>query len=109
MKPLNNKRFKAITNEITETCDCNGGYCFWRQLVESQHPSLRLLIQLECIEKFKYIRSEQENKDIGSSAAAMEWVEQGYAKVFADVFNEDLSIKEIFKKTMELVDKAKRA
>lgn len=39
----------------------------------------------------------------------MEWVEKGYAKAFADVFDEELSIKEIFKKTMELIDKAKKA
>lgn len=105
MKILNNKKFIEICNEITETCDCKNGYCFYRQLVESQKPSIRLLVQLECIEKYKYEQSEKLGKDIGHSNAAMLWVEEGLAKAFADVYDEDLTIKQIYKLTLEKIKK----
>ena len=100
MSTFNEKKFFEVCEEITDTCDCKGGYCFYRNLVAHQHPSLRMLIQVECIEKIKWIMSEREGKDVGISAASEHWISAGFAQKFADVYDENLTVKEIFKRTM---------
>jgi len=102
------QRFREVAAEITEHCDCKNGYCFWRELVEHQHPSLRLLVQVECIQKFKWEESQRQGHDIESEkeggchgAAAQIWVESGLAEAFAKAWDEDLSVKQIYKRTLE--------
>lgn len=41
-----------------------------------------LEIQIEEINKYKWIRSEEEGRDIGGNCACDEWVFKGYAKNF---------------------------
>jgi len=41
-----------------------------------------LEVQLEEINKYKWIRSEQEGHDIGRNCACNEWIAKGYAKQF---------------------------
>jgi hypothetical protein len=61
----------------------------------------RLLIQVKCLEKFKYERSEKEKRDIGGAEAWRLWVDEGFAKKFADVWNEDRAFKQIYKEITE--------
>lgn len=100
MRTINEKRFSAIVQEIAGDCSCNDGYCFFRRLVETMHPDVRLLVQFKCIEKFKWEESERRKEDIGWHNAGMQWVENGYAKRFADVYDENLTVKEIYLKTI---------
>ena len=101
MRPFNEKRFLEVIREIAQDCDCKDGYCFFREVIMHQHPDLRMLIQIECLEKFKYVRSQKHKKDIGSHSAGQLWVDEGFAKKFAEVYNEDLTVREIFRRTME--------
>lgn len=101
MRGFNEKRFLAIISEIAEECCCGKKYCFFRKLVETMHPDIRLLVQMKCIEKFKYEESERQKDDIGWHKAGMEWVDQGFAKRFAEVYDEELTVKEIYKKTID--------
>lgn len=105
MNTFNEKRFRAVCDEITETCSCKDGYCFYRMLITHQHPSLRMLIQIECMEKFKWEESERQGQDIGNTAAAQMWVENGFAEAFAEAYDEDSSVKEIYKKTLSICKK----
>ena len=41
-----------------------------------------LEVQIEEINKYKWIRSEEEGHDIGKNCACNEWVVRGYAKNF---------------------------
>lgn len=101
MPHFNEEKFKKVCDEITETCDCKSGYCFYRLLVTKQHPSLRLLIQMECMEKFKWEESERHAKDIGEDAYEL-WVTNGLAEAFAEAYNEDKSVKQIYKETLAI-------
>ena len=101
---LSDKKFKEVCEEIAETCDCKGGYCFFRNLVTHQHPSLRMLIQLECIEKFKWILSEREGKDVGEQNAAMIWSTSELASAFSQAYSEEKTVRQIFKDTMEMAE-----
>ena len=98
---MNEKKFLRVLDELCPE-DCKGGYCFYKMFLKEQHPDIRTLIQLKCIEKFKWHESERENKDIGWGEAGMRWVTTGLAKKFAEVYNEDLSVVEIYTLTTKI-------
>ena len=98
---ISEKKFLEVVDEVSaEGCACHGKHCTFRMIIEHQHPDIRTLIQLQCILKFRYERSEYEHKDIGKTAEML-WFESGLAKRFAEVYSEDLSFKEIYKRTIE--------
>ncbi len=89
---------KDYLSLIKELCppECQG-YCFFKVYFEITHLDERTLIQMKCLEIFKYEEGERVNKDIGWDAAILLWVERGHAKRFAEVFNENLSVKENYR------------
>ena len=93
------KRFNEIIDEISSE-SCKKSYCFFRKFVESLHPDPRVLIQLKCIEMFKWEESEREDHDIDWNEAGMRWSLEGYAEAFAKVFNEELSVRKIYMLTL---------
>lgn len=101
MPLINEKRFQEIINEISEECNCHNGYCFFRELIKTMHPDIRLLVQFKMIEKWKWIWSKNEGRDIGLHTAGMKWVEDGYAKKFAEFYNENESVASIHRKILE--------
>ena len=100
MNVMNEKKFTEICKEIAGECDCHGGYCFFKHMVEHQHPQIRTLVQCKILEKQKWIWSQEQHDDIGWNGAWMKWAEEGYAKTFADLYNEDDSISTLHKKIL---------
>lgn len=92
-------KFIEKCKEIAEHCACHDDYCFFREVVIHQKPSLRMIIQLDAMERWKYEESERQKHDVGDEAAML-WVTEGFAKAFAEVYNEDLTIKEIYNRTI---------
>ena len=101
------KRFPALMDELA--CEsCNSGYCFLKTFVESLHPEPFVLIQLKCIEFFKWEESERKGYDVGWNDAGMIWATSGYAGSFRAVFNEELSPKENYLLTLEHMKNLKK-
>jgi hypothetical protein len=99
MSKISKKHFNELINELV--CEtCTSKYCFVKVFLESLHPEPVILFQLKCIEKFKWEESERKGEDIGWNEAGILWAEQGYAKAFREEFDEDLSINEVYKRTM---------
>jgi len=99
------RSYKDILDDICED-NCNvkedcGGYCTLKEILVSMHPSPRLLIQIKCIEKFKFEESQRNGSDIGWQEASIRWVDEGFAKKFNDVYNEDMTFKETYRKTIK--------
>jgi len=95
-----NKCFPKLINELT--CDhCNNNYCFIKVFLELLHPEPIVLVQLKCIEFFKWEQSEKVGYDIGWEEAGLRWAMDGYASAFRDVFNDSLSVKDNYRLTME--------
>ena len=95
---MNREKYHKLVEEVCpESCK---GYCFFKMFFEMIQRDPRTIIQLKCIEKFKWEVSEKEQKDIGWEESIMKWTSDGYAKKFAEIYNEDLSVKEIYKLTM---------
>lgn len=97
---ISEKKFLKVVDEVSaEGCYCHGNFCTFRTIIEHQHTDIRLLIQLQCILKFRYEESERQGEDIGSKAE-MKWFESGLAEEFAKVYNDELSFKEIYSRTL---------
>lgn len=60
----------------------------------------RLLVQIKCVWKYKYEESKRQNKDIGWNGAWTDWREKGYASKFAEVYNDELTFTEIYKRVV---------
>ena len=96
------KTTNQIIDEICEDC-CHSHceYCTAKQILlwmMGQDP--RHIIQIKCIEKYKYERSEELKKDIGWDEAADEWTKK-HAEAFAKYYEHDLSYSAIYRKVMQ--------
>jgi len=100
MRKHSKKRYIELLDELTdENCKCK--YCFLKKFLESLHPEPRVLVQLKCLEKFKWEKSEAEGRDIGWNEAGLIWATEGWAVAFNAVFHEYLSIVQVYRLTKE--------
>jgi len=97
---MKNSAFRKFLYEICEDCDChnsNNPYCTLIEFIsDSNHSTPRFLMQLKCVEKFKY----ELHRDMTWDDALSIWVNNGYAKIFSDKYNEDIKFKELYKSIM---------
>jgi hypothetical protein len=84
--------------------------------MESQHPSIFIVLQVKMIEKMKWIWSKEKEMEISWKEASDKWVADKLADAYREAYEaipednaEDIEI--IFKRTMEehkkIVDKSK--
>lgn len=93
-----NKKIEKLIDQL----GCEGcKYCFWKQFAKSVSLNPYNIVQLKCIEKFKWEESEKEKKDIGWNEAGFRWIEKGYAEKFEKCFNENKSFKKIYQEIVE--------
>lgn len=106
----------ASTEVLEQICeDCNEIYCTVREILrhylnKSLYPckhahddhfycdnllylvncSLddRVLLQIKCIEEYKWIKSQEAGYDIGWNNAVFGWIKEGYAKKFREVYDQ---------------------
>lgn len=88
--------YKKILDELTP-CECFSGYCFYKMYFDMVKFDPRTLVQLKVIEIFKWEKNKGIAEDIGWEKATELWVTSGNAKIFSEVYTEDLSAKEIYK------------
>lgn len=91
-------------NEVVKPYCC-AEWCLLKEMLACSHTDPRLFIQLKCVEHFKYEESERKGKDIGWDVAHMEWVVQGYAKLFAKHYDEELTAEQVYEKILKDIEK----
>jgi len=104
MAKYTKKKFRELLEELVDD-NCHCDYCFFKKFLETLHPEPVVLIQLKCIEKFKWERSEELGRELDWNEAGIRWAKEGWAKAFRKVFDEDLTIKEIYELTKQKVKK----
>jgi len=77
-------------------------YCLLKEFLVSSHPDPRMLMQLKCLEKYKYEISKIADKEIDWPEAIESWVEKGFAKKFAEFYdnNDEIAFRDLYKKIM---------
>jgi hypothetical protein len=96
---MNNKNdYKNFINELVSEYCPSTGYCLFKEFLLSSHPDPRMLIQLKCLEKYKYELSQQSKKDVGWQQTILSWTEKGYAKQFHIIYtkNPNISFTELY-------------
>ena len=95
---MDKNKLKDLINEIVdEECDRSGKYCILKEILLSAFKEPRFFFQIKCVEKFKFIKSEEFKEDIGWSKAWELWASEGYAKMFSDLYDENKSVSQLFK------------
>lgn len=97
-------RIRQLIEEIG--CCPHGCYCTLKEILIRAPRDVRVLVQIKCIEKFKYERSADAKKDIGWEEAFRLWVDEGHAAAFARHFDEGAHFGEVYRAVMD--DAAKR-
>lgn len=79
---------KAIDNICCEQCR-GDQWCLLKEIIIHSHDDtyVRFLSQLKCIEIFKLVESEKVKHDIGWAKAWSEWVNQGFAEKFGELYD----------------------
>ena len=100
---MNKKQYKEMLDDVcSENCSEDND-CILKQFLLSAHPSPRLLMQMKCVDKYKKKLAKDRNKSpkkIEWGEAMEKWIEEGYAKKFADIYKEDLKYLDVYKKVM---------
>ena len=90
-------KYKSLVEEFSDCCPNKEKYCTLREFILQLAKDPRLLVQIKCIEKYKWSLSKEVGKDIGWNGAGEAWVEKGLAKRFSELYNEDKSINQLYK------------
>jgi hypothetical protein len=103
-KQLSKPKLKILINELAcETCESD--YCFLKTFLEIIHPEPKVLIQLKCLEYFKWDMNVDSSEELDMNDVAIVWAETGWAKVFSDVFDEELTSKQVYKLVKDIMAK----
>lgn len=94
---MDKTKLKKLIDEIVDNCPNKEGYCFIKLFLLHLGQDPRIIIQIKCIEKYKYERSKEEGKDIGLDEAFTQWIKNGLAEKFADLYDEDKSVSQLYK------------
>ena len=92
----------SLIEELTKE-PCKGDYCFFKLIFKHCKVDQRIIVQIKCLEKFKYEKSEEAGEDIGRVDALMKWCDLGYAEAFDKIYNSDLKFSEIYEKVVKSV------
>ncbi len=93
---------KKIIEDVIQDSPCkNGGWCFLRELIAHTGLSDRQIEQIRLVYDYKFIKSEEERKDIGNERAWKEFIEQ-YAGRFAEIYKDGMTHDELFSKVFRL-------
>ena len=92
--------YRRLLDEIGEEYCKAGTYCIFKEFLIAAHPSRRLLVQLKCCDRMKFIKSKDVGRDIGWEAVLRMWVDEGHAKRFSEVYDDTHTDKQIFDKIL---------
>lgn len=74
--------------------------------VATLKPDERVLVQMKCLEMFKWERNQEFEEELDMEALAIKWAEEGYAKAFKEAFDkfmvEDLCICQVYEETIRI-------
>lgn len=85
---------------IPEGSDCHEGKdsCVLKDRIMETGFSDKILMQMKCLEIYKWNESEREDRDIGWDEAMTRWVRKGYAERFAEVYDSKMEPRELYRK-----------
>ena len=89
-----------LKKKLEEICKpyCTSDWCILKEMLLHTHDNLRTFIQLKMIELLKWNLSQRVNHEVDWEDASMKWVDSGMAKKFADYYDEEVDVNELYNK-----------
>ena len=94
---------EVLEDVIAACCPKPEGYCILKEMMMHNGSGDRTLVQLKCIEVFKYEQSRAEGRDVGWEGVHKAWVDGGFAKAFSEVYQEGMRSVDAYIQTMNRV------
>ena len=88
---------ELLEDLVCEYCEPKK-YCIFKEFLISLHPSPRILMQLKAIDKFKFEKGKELDREVNWAEAMQMWVDEGYAKKFSDMYEEGINFSTLYKK-----------
>lgn len=98
-KPASNM---DLVNDLCSGCCSPDKYCTLKEVLVRAPRDARTMVQIKCIEKFKYERSKRDKKDIGWNEAVRMWIDEGYADRFVEGYREGVRLDDLYYKVSNL-------
>ena len=95
-------RFREVLYSVCQDCHCHDKsdpYCTFIEVYLHSHSrdlDPRMIIQTKCIEKFKYDKSKEYNRNIEWREIHEMWINEGYAQIFAELYKEDMFVETLY-------------
>lgn len=93
------EHMRALIEDIA--CCPHGHYCTLKEVLCRAPRKAREILQIKCVEKFKYERSHGEKRAIEWHEAFDLWIAEGYAAAFAVVFHDGIAFAELYRAVMQ--------
>ena len=85
-----------LIQDMRDECECqNCKYCPLEVIIQTD---TRVFEQHKLVEKFKFLRSKQVDRDMNWDEAYTLWVSEGLAKRFADIYDSKYTHKQLEKR-----------
>ena len=89
---------RELINDVA--CCPHQHYCTLKEILCHAPRQAREILQIKCVEKFKYERSEKEGRAIDWQEAFELWIAEGFAAAFARAFHEGVGFAELYRVVM---------
>lgn len=100
-KELSKEQYKRLLDDICSEYCPSGKHCLLKLFLLSSHPDPRLLVQMKCVEKYKYEVNKDYDTEMSWEDAWESWVENGYAEKFSEMYEEETRYDVIYRRIME--------
>ncbi|TRZ79947.1 hypothetical protein D4R86_05170 [bacterium] len=100
-KALTQKKYGEMLDDICSEYCPKGKHCVLKLFMLSSHTSPRILIQMKCVEKYKYEINKSKTEEISWKEAWISWIENGYSEKFAEIYDDGVSYTKIYKEIMK--------
>ena len=78
-------------------CCSSDHYCTLKEIMWRAPRQAREILQIKCVEKLKYERSEREQREIDWPEAFDRWIADGLAESFAQAYYEGIEFAELYR------------
>lgn len=96
-----------IDRLVPSQCGINHEYCLLKKITEARFKTNpRELIQMKCVELFKWEINQHLKEEIDISDVWVRWAEKGFASAFKEIYDEngpDVPIKDLYNMVRERV------
>ena len=91
------QQYRGLLDDICADYCSPDHYCILKEFLVHSAPASRLLMQMKCVEKFKYERSQRAGREVAWAEAMQQWVDEGLANKFSQVYKEELKFRDLYK------------